>query len=373
MRLRPNVDFQQVLSRSLLDLFIRISLIGGLVYWCYRVAEPFIGLLLWSIILAITLAPLHHRITRWLGGRPKSASLLLVILTLLAFMIPGALLASSLAESLRKLFHQAEGQPTLRIPDPPSFISNVPLIGDRLHDAWMLATQNVEAALKPLQPVLTDAAKWLLNSVTTAGMEFLVFLAAVAIAGLVLVYDKHSKRMADDIAGRIAGAQRGHELVQLIVTTIRAVAQGVIGVALIQAALSGLGMLVAGVPGAGIWAIVALAVCIVQLPIFIVLLPATIYVFMTNSTTMGVAFAIWSVLVSLVDNILKPLMLARGISIPLPIILIGALGGVVAAGIVGLFLGPVGFALGYVLFMQWVRDPLVTATPEITSSDDSPS
>ncbi len=130
-------------------------------------------------------------------------------------------------------------------------------------------------------------------------------------------------------------------------------------------------MLVAGVPGAGIWAIVALAVCIVQLPILVVLLPAAIYVFMYSSTPMAVGFAIWSVLVGLLDNVLKPFMLARGISIPLPIILIGALGGVVAAGIVGLFLGPVGFALGYVLFMQWVREPIVGA--ELTSSDDSPS
>ncbi|ANY17007.1 AI-2E family transporter [Bordetella pseudohinzii] len=371
MRLRPDVDFQQVLSRSLLDLFIRVSLIGGLVYWCYRVAEPFIGLLLWSIILAVTLAPIHQRLARWLGGRPKSASLLLVILTLLAFMIPGALLAGSLAESLPRLFHHTEGQPTLRIPDPPAFVSNLPLIGGRLHDAWALATENVEAALKPLQPALTTAAKWLINSATTAGMEFLIFLAAVAIAGLVLIYGQNSKRIADDIAARIAGPQRGHELVQLTATTIRAVAQGVIGVALIQSALGGLGMLVAGVPGAGIWAIVALALCIVQLPIFVVLLPAAVYVFMNNSTPMAVGFAIWCVLVGLLDNILKPLMLARGISIPLPIILIGALGGVVAAGLVGLFLGPVGFALGYVLFMQWVRDPMVQG--QVKSSGDNPS
>ncbi|KAK99016.1 PF01594 domain protein [Bordetella holmesii CDC-H635-BH] len=360
-----------MLSRSLLDLFIRISLIGGLVYWCYRVAEPFIGLLLWSIILAVTLAPIHHRVTHWLRGRKKTAAVLLVIVTLLAFIVPGALLAGSLAESLPRLFHHEEGQPTLRIPEPPDFVSNLPLIGHRVHDAWSQATDNVESALKPLQPALTATAKWLLNSVTTAGMEFLIFLAAVAIAGLVLIYSTPSKRLADEIAGRIAGPQRGHELILLTASTIRAVAQGVIGVALIQSALGGLGMLVAGVPGAGIWAIVALAVCIVQLPILVVLLPAAIYVFMYSSTPMAVGFAIWSVLVGLLDNVLKPFMLARGISIPLPIILIGALGGVVAAGIVGLFLGPVGFALGYVLFMQWVREPIVGA--ELTSSDDSPS
>ncbi|AZY49819.1 AI-2E family transporter [Bordetella avium] len=371
MRLRSDVDFQQLLSRSLLDLIIRVSLIGGLVYWCYRVAEPFIGLLLWSMILAVTLAPIHERLARWLGGRPKSASLLLVVLTMLAFMIPGALLASSLAETVPRLFHHAEGEPALRIPDPPAFISNLPLVGGQLHDAWAAATENIETVLKPLQPALTGAAKWLLNSATSAGAGFLIFLAAIAIAGLVLIYGPHSKRFADDIASRIAGPQRGHDLILLTVSTIRAVAQGVIGVALIQAALGGLGMLLAGVPGAGIWAIVALAVCIVQLPILAVLGPVAIYVFLNNSTPVAIIFAIWSVIVALLENVLKPLMLARGISIPLPIILIGALGGVLAAGLVGLFLGPVGFALGYVLFMQWVREPL--AGPPVMSSNDNPS
>lgn len=371
MRLRT--DFQQLLSRSLLDLIIRVGLIGGLVYWCYRVAEPFIGLLLWSIILAVALAPLHQRLSRWLGGRPKSASLIVVLLTLLAFTIPGALLAGSLAESVPKLFHHADGQATvLRVPDPPDFIADLPLIGDRLHSAWMLATENLETALKPLQPALTATAKWLLNSLTSAGLEFVIFLAAVAIAGLVLVYGASSRKLMEEIAARIAGPQRGPDLVQLTASTIRAVAQGVLGVALIQAVCAGLGMLVAQVPGAGIWAIVALAICIVQLPIFIVLLPAVIYVFMNNSTPMAVVFAIWCLVVGLLDNILKPFMLARGISIPMPIILIGALGGVLAAGIVGLFLGPVGFALGYVLFMQWVREPVVTG-PDITISSDNQS
>lgn len=371
MPLRPDIDFQQLLSRSLLDLIIRVSLIGGLAYWCYRVAEPFIGLLLWSIILAVTLAPTHRHLSRWLGGRPKLSALLLVLLMLLAFIVPGVLLTRSLIETLPQLLSHGNGPPLLRIPDPPAFVSELPLVGARLHQAWLLATQNLEAALKPLQPMLTGAAGWLFNSVTTAGMEFMIFLAAIAIAGLVLIYGHSSKKMADAIAGRIAGPQRGHEMVDLMMSTVRAVAQGVIGVALIQATLGGLGMLVVGVPGAGILAVIAVVVCIIQLPILIVLIPAAIYVFLHNSTPVGVIFAIWCAMVGLLDNVLKPLMLARGMSIPMPIILIGALGGMLAAGLVGLFLGPVGFALGYVLFVQWIKDPMIR--DEVTSSGDTPS
>ncbi|CPO74973.1 membrane protein [Bordetella pertussis] len=147
---------------------------------------------------------------------------------------------------------------------------------------------------------------------------------------------------------RIAGPEQGVALAQLTAATIRAVAQGVIGVALIQAVL-------AGVPAAGLWAIVALLICIVQLPLFLLMVPMVVYVFLNNTPTVAIVFAVWCLLVSLCDNVLKPLMLARGVDIPIPVILIGALGGVLAAGIVGLFLGSVGFGLGYVLFMQWVR------------------
>ncbi|WP_154393241.1 AI-2E family transporter, partial [Bordetella pertussis] len=153
----------------------------------------------------------------------------------------------------------------------------------------------------------------------------------------------------------IAGPEQGVALAQLTAATIRAVAQGVIGVALIQAVLAGLGFLLAGVPAAGLWAIVALLICIVQLPLFLLMVPMVVYVFLNNTPTVAIVFAVWCLLVSLCDNVLKPLMLARGVDIPIPVILIGALGGVLAAGIVGLFLGSVGFGLGYVLFMQWVR------------------
>ncbi|KDC40710.1 AI-2E family transporter [Bordetella bronchiseptica] len=354
MQTESNPLAERFIARNLLDLAIRITLIGGLTVWCYRVAEPFIGMLLWSIILAVTLAPLHMRLTRLLGARPRLAAVVLTLATMLVLLVPGAMLTASLGDSLVNIFHHSTGR-IVRIPAPPDFVIELPLIGVRLHEIWLQAMTNLQDVLKPLQPHLATAGRWLLAGMASAGLGIAVFLVSIAIAGVILVYADPAKRAAHAIGVRIAGPEQGVALAQLTAATIRAVAQGVIGVALIQAVLAGLGFLLAGVPAAGLWAIVALLICIVQLPLFLLMVPMVVYVFLNNTPTVAAVFAVWCLLVSLCDNVLKPLMLARGVDIPIPVILIGALGGVLAAGIVGLFLGSVGFGLGYVLFMQWVR------------------
>lgn len=169
MQTESNPLAERFIARNLLDLAIRITLIGGLTVWCYRVAEPFIGMLLWSIILAVTLAPLHMRLTRLLGARPRLAAVVLTLATMLVLLVPGAMLTASLGDSLVNIFHHSTGR-IVRIPAPPDFVIELPLIGVRLHEIWLQAMTNLQDVLKPLQPHLATAGRWLLAGMASAGL-----------------------------------------------------------------------------------------------------------------------------------------------------------------------------------------------------------
>ncbi|WP_406939695.1 AI-2E family transporter, partial [Bordetella pertussis] len=214
MQTESNPLAERFIARNLLDLAIRITLIGGLTVWCYRVAEPFIGMLLWSIILAVTLAPLHMRLTRLLGARPRLAAVVLTLATMLVLLVPGAMLTASLGDSLVNIFHHSTGR-IVRIPAPPDFVIELPLIGVRLHEIWLQAMTNLQDVLKPLQPHLATAGRWLLAGMASAGLGIAVFLASIAIAGVILVYADPAKRAAHAIGVRIAGPEQGVALAQL--------------------------------------------------------------------------------------------------------------------------------------------------------------
>jgi predicted PurR-regulated permease PerM len=173
--------------------------------------------------------------------------------------------------------------------------------------------------------------------------------------------------VAKAIAVRLAG-ERGADLVELARATVRSVARGILGVALIQAILAGLGCLVVGVPGAGLWALVVLILAVVQLPTFIILAPIVIYVFYTTGTVPAVLFAIWNLLVGGCDSFLKPVLMGRGVDVPMLVVFIGAIGGFILNGIIGLFLGAIILSLGFKLFELWLN---VNAEEKETSGNPS--
>ncbi|MCY1407302.1 putative transport protein YdiK [compost metagenome] len=183
-----------------------------------------------------------------------------------------------------------------------------------------------------------------------------------------MAYGENGERSAIAITTRLSGPERGPRITELCTATIRAVAQGVVGIAFIQMLLVGVGFVLMGVPGAGLLAMVALLMGIMQLPVILVSLPVIAYVFATEGTSLAtIVFAIYSLIAGMADNILKPLMLGRGVDVPMPVILIGALGGMVSGGFIGLFIGPVALAVAYQLFWQWVEDQ-----PQIDVLDEQP-
>jgi predicted PurR-regulated permease PerM len=343
------------LARLLLDVLIRAGLVLALVLLCYRVFAPFLVLMVWALILAITLYPLHQWLAAKMGGRTGWAATLISLLGVALIVAPTALLLGSLGDSVHRVIDGVQ-QNTLQIPPPRPGVAAWPVVGERVHAAWQLAHDDLPALVKSMQPKLGELAKAALAMVASIGGGILGFVAAFIVAGIIMAFGAGGDRASHAIFARVVGAERSDEFTTLSVATIRAVAQGVIGIAFIQAILVGLVLLFAGVPLAGVLAIIVLVLGIAQVPALIVTLPAIAYIWMSGAYDTGAA-VVNSVLLfvaGMADNVLKPLMLGRGVDAPMPVILLGALGGMAAGGIVGLFVGAVLLALGYQIFMGWV-------------------
>lgn len=346
-------------GRELLDVLIRAGLIAVLVMSCFEIFKPFLSLMLWAVILAITLFPLNQRLAGWFGNRPGWSAVLLVIVGLACLIGPLSLLGTSVADSVRLGIQGFEDQ-VIEIPAPPLSVSDWPIIGAPLYKIWAHASGDLSWALSQVAPHLKGVSKTLLTQLAGIGSGILVFVLALIVGGVIMAKGETGHRTGVAIATRISGPQRGPQLAALCTATIRAVAQGVVGIAFIQMLLVGIGLVVMGVPAAGVLALLVLLLGITQLPILLITLPVVIYVFAHDGVGVStIIFAIWTILAGLSDNVLKPLLLGRGVAVPMPVVLIGALGGMLTNGIIGLFIGPVLLAVGYELFMSWVAQPLV--------------
>jgi len=346
-------------STPLMDVLIRITLIGALAVLCFQIFSPFLSLAVWSIILAVTLYPLHQRLAGRLGRKQWLASTLVIIIGLLLIVIPVAWLLNSFADTTRNFIGSVQ-QNTVQIPPPRPGIEKWPLVGKKIYGAWSKAHSDLPAFVQSMQPKIGDLAGRALAMVAGLAKTLLLFLASFIVAGILMAYGEPAAGTSRGIFIRVAGPTRGEAFFKLTTSTIRAVALGVIGVAFMQAVLVGLALLLAGVPAAGVLAVIVLVLAIAQLPAVIVTLPAIIYIWSSGqySTAAAITHTIILLVVGLADNVLKPLMLGRGVDVPMPVMLLGALGGMASGGIVGMFVGATLFALGHQIFMGWVTESL---------------
>jgi len=343
-------DFDKRVMRAA----VRLSLLAVLVFWCLRILGPFINPIVAGVVIAIAVQTPYAKLSRALGGRPKLAAVLLVAVALLVLVLPTIALGASLVETTTELsgdFIHDE----LKVPPPPEAVADWPLVGERLSELWLGASQNLESALVKLAPYFKDVGLWLVSSMGNLGMGLLMFVVGIFIAGALLPNGERAAMLVRRVASVIAG-KRGPELADLAASSVQSVTRGVLGVALIQSLLAGLGMLVIGVPAAGLWTLLILILAVMQLPAMLVLIPVILYVFSTSSTLVAVLFAIWAVLVGLSDNVLKPLLMGHGSSVPMLVLFMGSLGGFMAGGILGLFVGAVILSLGYTVFIAWIDD-----------------
>jgi predicted PurR-regulated permease PerM len=352
--LRTDRDYEEFSSR-LLDVLIRAGLILVIALLCYRIFSPFLSLMVWALILAVAIYPLHQSLARRMGGKQGLAATVISIIGVVVIAVPTALLLSSLADSVHDFVHSVQNN-TLQVPAPRPSVAEWPVVGERIHGLWSRAHSDLPGLVQSLQPKIGHLARSALGFVAGIGTGVLLFLASFIVAGIIMAFGQEGARSSDAIFLRLFGPSRAGETIKLCTATIRAVAQGVIGIALIQAIVIGLILLVANVPLAGVLALVVLVLGIAQIPALLVTIPVIVYIWTSGDygNAAAIGYSIVLFVAGIADNFLKPLMLGRGVDAPMPVILLGALGGMATGGIIGLFVGATVLAVGYQLFMSWV-------------------
>jgi predicted PurR-regulated permease PerM len=339
--------------RRSVEAAIRIGLMAGLVWWCFRIVSPFVMPVLWAIIFAVALFPVFRWLKSKLGGRGGLAAAVLTLVALALLIVPIVMLSTSTIETVQSMTRGVEDG-TLAVPPPPEGVAEWPVVGEQLSLVWAQAADNLQDFMGKYRDQLQPIWGWVAAQAAGAGAAALLFFLAIIIAGLLMAKADGAVSATTAVATRLAGDQ-GAAIVGTAGATIRSVVQGVLGVAVIQSLAAGIGMLVVGVPGAGLWAGLILILAVIQLPPVFVMGPVIFYVFTTASTVTAVLFLVFGLIVSVSDTFLKPLFLGRGVEVPMPVILIGAIGGMMMSGVVGLFVGAVVLALGYQLTIAWVH------------------
>ena len=342
-------------AQEFTDVMIRVGIVFLMVVLCFRVFSPFMNLMMWSLILGVTLYPLHQRLAGKLGGNQGRAATFMVLAGLLLLGYPSIKLGASLANQLTDA-NAAYQAGTLALPAPNESVAEWPVVGEDIYAAWQAADQNLPAFIEANRSTVESVMKGGLAIAKSTAGGIALFMGAFIVAGIMMAFGQGGSGATLAIFSRIAGPEQGPKVHNLATMTTRSVAVGVLGVAVIQAVLMGLVFILMGVPAAGLLALIVLLLAIMQLPATLVGIPVIIWLWNSGdaSSTMNVVWTVVVLVAGLADNVLKPMLLGRGVDAPMPVILIGALGGMISSGFIGLFIGAVLLAVGYQIFMQWV-------------------
>lgn len=352
-----NDAFDRTRINLALEASIHIGLAVLLATACLLILRPFVPLLTWGIIIAVSAYPSYLRLQTKLAGRGVLAAAIFTLVLLTLLIVPVILLAGTLVDGVQVLAaHFRDG--TLLIPPPPARVENWPIIGPPVNKVWGLASRDLAQTLKGVAPQIKAVIPGLFTASAEIGFTVLQFALSVLVAGALLANAQAAYELTCSLAKRLFGRQ-GPEFQQLTGATIRSVTTGILGVAFIQSVLAGLGFLVAGLPGAGLWVVMFLIAAVLQVGI-LALIPAVVYMFAVSTMTKAIFFLVWCVIVALVDNVLKPLLLGRGVAVPIVVVFLGAIGGFAALGIIGLFVGAIVLSVGYKLFLAWINEGSLT-------------
>lgn len=339
---------------TFLESMVRLGMIAFLALFCFKIAFPFVTLMVWALMLAIMLFPLHQNIAGKMGGKQGLASVLMILVVLLLVGPPVIFVSVSAVEDFGD-FRGSYEAGNLSVPPPSAEVQTWPVVGEKLFPIWNDASTDLPGFLEKHGSqikVVIQKVFWVASDIIgTTGQLLVAFL----ISGVMMAFAGPATRAMTRIFSTLAGEDRGPGLLKLVVGTVRSVATGVLGVAFIQALLFAVGLFLAGVPAAGLLALVVLFLAIIQVPATLVGLPVIIWLWVggDGSVVANIIYSVIFVVASLADNFLKPIFLGRGVEAPMPVILIGALGGMMTMGMIGLFLGAVVLAVGYKIFMGW--------------------
>jgi predicted PurR-regulated permease PerM len=353
-------------SSKIINFIIRLLVVGFLLGWCILLIRPFLLITIWSIILAIAAYPVFLWLKDRIGGRSNLAAALMAIGGIAIIIGPVSLIGSITLHNAQTLMESLEAG-TFVVPPPPQDLASWPLVGETLNGIWQRASVNLDSVISQFKPQIKDFAKVFLVQVTNVSVTLLKFIISIIVAAVLIIYAKVLNKGLKQFLARLS-PKRGDEFVQLMANTIRSVTRGIIGVAIIQTLMIGIGLVVAGIPAAGILTVACLFLTIIQIGPGLIVLGTIIFAWSNMSFLTALLFTLWMVPATLVDNILKPILMGKGLPVPIVVILLGVIGGTLAHGIVGLFVGPVILILGYELTRAWMNEgnevSMETTTPE---------
>jgi predicted PurR-regulated permease PerM len=351
-------------EKKSIDLAIKLTLIALIAVWCAMIILPFVVPVLWGIILAITLFPLYRRLLTLFRGKKGLSSLVITLILLALIITPSVFLISSIVENAKELVASIR-EHSLVIPPPEQKVAEWPLIGKPIHAAWLALSTNFEAAVQTYREQILSFGEKFLTTIKSVLSSILMLVLSVIISGIFLVGAENSEKSALKFTHRIFG-KTGDEMLDMVIVTIRNVAKGILGVAFIQFVLVGAVLILAKVPFAGLWALAALLFAIVQIPVGIVAIPVVIYLYSAREPLPATVWSIIIILVSMSDNVLKPWLMGKGAPVPMLVIFLGAVGGMIMSGFIGLFTGAIVLSLGYKLATIWIGGGLQDRQTEST-------
>ncbi|HEY2864451.1 MAG TPA: AI-2E family transporter YdiK [Casimicrobiaceae bacterium] len=341
--------------RDLTQIVLAVLLIAILIAGSFWILRPFLLAIIWAAMIVVATWPLMLRVQARLRRRTFAVIVMSGIM-LLVFVVPMALAILALVNNMDTIVAWVQSLTSSGLPGPPDWVQKIPVVGARIAERWAsIAAAGKEGLIAQIAPYLADTARWLAVAFGSLGVFAIEFLLTVLIAAILFAQGEAAREGVIRFGRRLAGA-RGENVVILAGQAIRAVALGVVVTALVQTVLAGLGLAVAGVPFAGVLTAVILLLCIAQIGPFVVLIPAVIWLFWDGQTVWGTVLLVWSIAVGPLDNILRPILIRRGADLPMLLIFAGVIGGLLAFGIIGLFVGPVVLAVTYTLLKEWVTE-----------------
>lgn len=337
-----------------IEVAIKLGFLGILIYFSYSIVKPFLPIILWGVIIAIAIAPMINSLEKRLNHRKKIIIGFTVII-IAALMIPTYMLSDSVIKESKIIVHvMKDGHVT--IPPPAEKVKEWPFIGEKAYAFWDSASKNIKETLAPFNAEIKTLAKSVFSGLGSGFSTILMFVGSLIIAAAFLIGNEKSIRFSENLYSRIFGEDRGLEWVQLSTLTVRSVVTGVLGVAVIQGIFALIGLLLMGIPFAIILALGIIFLSIIQIPAILIIGPIIAYVFSQGSGTVEIIFTVYMLIVGSADGVLKPIFMGKGVDIPMLVILIGAIGGMLLMGMIGLFVGAVIFALAYKLFEVWLNE-----------------
>jgi len=344
------------IPRDLARTVLAVLAIGGLIAAAFWVLRPFLLATVWATMIVVATWPLMLRVQSHLRGRRALAVTVMILFLLLVFVLPVSFAIGALVENADVLAGWGKSLASLKLPAPPDWLAGLPLVGDRLAGLWQdFASGERDGIIARVSPYAGAAARWLLSQVGNVGLMSFHFLLTVLIAAIMYATGEEAAKMAHRFGRRLAGDQ-GAAAIDIAGGAIRGVALGVVVTALVQSILGGIGLAIVGIPFASLLTGVMFLFCIAQIGPSLVLIPAVAWLYWKGDSVWGTVLLVWGIPVVTLDNFLRPVLIRRGLDLPLILIFAGVIGGLLAVGLIGLFVGPVVLAVSYRLFLAWIGE-----------------